>query len=328
MHLTPPRARRLAGAAALAALLVAPAVARAHAEVEPSEAARGSTVALEFTIPDERGADDPTARIAIKLPGDAIVPGVVPKAADGWTIAVKSRALAAPVLVDGEAIDSVVDTITYVATEPGATPSAFTVSMGPLPGDADALMFKVAQTYASGAVIRWVQPTPPGGEEPEFPAPTLTLTGEGAAFPPAPDEGATTEEPATTGDAGVSTEAATTEAPATTEAATTDAATTDAATTDAATTAPATTEAATTAPATTEAATSEAATSEAASSEAASSAAATSAEATTGTIAAEPVADEGDDGGFPTGWVILGVVVLAGIGVGVVLLRRRGKGGA
>jgi periplasmic copper chaperone A len=37
-------------------------------------------------------------------------------------------------------------------------------------------VFKALQTYESGEVVRWIEETPPGGEEPEFPAPVLKLT--------------------------------------------------------------------------------------------------------------------------------------------------------
>jgi hypothetical protein len=38
------------------------------------------------------------------------------------------------------------------------------------------LEFKAVQTYDNGDVVRWIESTPPGGAEPEHPAPVLTLT--------------------------------------------------------------------------------------------------------------------------------------------------------
>jgi Domain of unkown function (DUF1775) len=40
--------------------------------------------------------------------------------------------------------------------------------------------FPATQTYSDGTVVHWDQPTPPGGAEAEYPAPTLALTGEPA----------------------------------------------------------------------------------------------------------------------------------------------------
>jgi hypothetical protein len=33
------------------------------------------------------------------------------------------------------------------------------------------------QTYSDGTVVKWDQPTPPGGAEPEYPTPEIALTG-------------------------------------------------------------------------------------------------------------------------------------------------------
>jgi hypothetical protein len=41
----------------------------------------------------------------------------------------------------------------------------------------DSVSFPATQTYGDGTVVRWDQATPPGGTEPEYPAPTLALTG-------------------------------------------------------------------------------------------------------------------------------------------------------
>jgi hypothetical protein len=70
-----------------------------------------------------------------------------------------------------EAVKSV--TWTGGKIEPGQF-EQFTVSVG-LP-DASSLEFKALQTYSDGTVTRWIEETPPGGTEPEHPAPVLTLT--------------------------------------------------------------------------------------------------------------------------------------------------------
>jgi hypothetical protein len=37
------------------------------------------------------------------------------------------------------------------------------------------MVFTATQTYSDGTVVEWDQPTPASGEEPEHPAPTLTI---------------------------------------------------------------------------------------------------------------------------------------------------------
>jgi hypothetical protein len=47
--------------------------------------------------------------------------------------------------------------------------------------DQPSVMFPATQTYSDGKVVRWDQPALPGGGEPEYPAPVLTLTGTGGS---------------------------------------------------------------------------------------------------------------------------------------------------
>ena len=51
------------------------------------------------------------------------------------------------------------------------------VSAGPFP-EVGSLTFQAIQTYSNGEVVKWVDVTPPGGPEPDLPAPVLTLTPE------------------------------------------------------------------------------------------------------------------------------------------------------
>ena len=52
------------------------------------------------------------------------------------------------------------------------------VSIGDVPDDVDAIDFTALQTYDDGDVVRWIDPTPENGEEPEHPAPVLTVRGD------------------------------------------------------------------------------------------------------------------------------------------------------
>ena len=79
---------------------------------------------------------------------------------------------------EGDTLDEAVNTVTWTATGAGIAPGffeQFQVSVG-LPADGDTLTFPALQTYSDGTVVRWIDPTTPGGAEPEHPAPTVTLT--------------------------------------------------------------------------------------------------------------------------------------------------------
>jgi hypothetical protein len=94
---------------------------------------------------------------------------------EGWTVQVDKAKLAKPLDAEGEAITEAVSKITWSggSIEPG-TFQRFPVSMGPLPETAS-LVFKSVQTYSDGEQVRWIETAGAGGEEPEHPAPTLTL---------------------------------------------------------------------------------------------------------------------------------------------------------
>lgn len=95
-----------------------------------------------------------------------------------WTATVETAPLAEP--VEGEDITEAVARITWTGgpIQPGQF-EEFPISMGPLPDDTDQLVLPAIQTYESGEVVRWIEETPPSGEEPEHPAPVLTLTAGG-----------------------------------------------------------------------------------------------------------------------------------------------------
>ena len=117
----------------------------------------------------------------------------------GWTANVERAPLPEPVAGDGgDEITEAVSRITWTGSRiaPGEF-DEFDVSMGPLPDDTDELVFNALQTYESGEVVRWIEPTPPGGPEPEFPAPVLNLVAGGdqhaAADEAGEDEGGDVE---------------------------------------------------------------------------------------------------------------------------------------
>jgi uncharacterized protein YcnI len=169
--------RRLivAAVAALAGLAVFTPAALAHVTVSPDEAARGGFATLGFQVPNERD-DSGTVRLEVAFPDDHPIPFVSVRPHPGWTFEVETVELPEPVEAEGTEITEAVSRITWEGgpINPGEF-DVFEVSVGPLPTDADELVFPAIQTYASGEEVRWIELTEEGGEEPENPAPVLHL---------------------------------------------------------------------------------------------------------------------------------------------------------
>jgi uncharacterized protein YcnI len=178
----------------LAVVLVGLAVATpasAHVTVNPREATQGEYAALTFRAPNE---SDTAATIALEVhfPEEAPVPSVSVGQVPGWTAEVTYRTLDTPLEGGhGEQITEVVDFITWTADsddsaiQPGEF-GEFPISAGPMP-EVEQVMFPTLQTYSDDQVVRWIDP-PEEGQEPEHPAPVLSLL-------PAGDGGDPTEAP-------------------------------------------------------------------------------------------------------------------------------------
>jgi uncharacterized protein len=115
---------------------------------------------------------------------------------EGWTYQIETRTLDDPVEGEGEEVTEVVSKITWTGgvIQPGEF-DEFEVSVGPLPQDTDQILFPSLQTYQSGEIVRWIDEPLPSGEEPEHPAPLLTLVdaeeedgGSGDEAEPASDD--------------------------------------------------------------------------------------------------------------------------------------------
>lgn len=61
--------------------------------------------------------------------------------------------------------------------------ATFAVKVAQLPADATKLAFKTVETYGDGKIVRWIEIPQEGAEEPDNPAPMLTV--RAAATPPA-----------------------------------------------------------------------------------------------------------------------------------------------
>ena len=114
----------------------------------------------------------------MKLPESHPLSFVSVQPKPGWTAETTMRTLDEPVEVFGEEVTEVVDTVTWTggAIAPGEF-DTFSVPVGVLPDDVDELLFPTIQTYdgPDAEEVAWIEETPEGGEEPEHPAPVLTL---------------------------------------------------------------------------------------------------------------------------------------------------------
>ncbi|MFF0401539.1 YcnI family protein [Streptomyces sp. NPDC005248] len=185
-------------ALATAGVLTAAGVAFAHVTVHPESYAKGATDGvLTFRVPNEEDAAD-TTKVQVFLPVDHPVLGVLVTPQDGWTAKVTTTRLKTPVRTDDGTITDAVSEITWSG---GRIRSGeyqdFDVAFGQLPHDTEQLGFKTLQTYSDGKVVRWIEETQKGAEEPESPAPVLKLTAGTAGDESAPMTASSSEPEAT-----------------------------------------------------------------------------------------------------------------------------------
>jgi uncharacterized protein YcnI len=176
----PHAARRVLGAGLLAAAIVATvaAPASAHVTVKPDAAPKGSFSVFSFAVPNESDTAS-TVRLEVTFPTDHPIAFVSVQPIPGWTWSATTAKLSRPVTSDGARITEAVSTITWSGGSIGPGEfQLFTVSAGPLPTNTKQIEFKAVQTYSDGQVTRWIESTPKGGAEPEFPAPVLRLVGK------------------------------------------------------------------------------------------------------------------------------------------------------
>jgi periplasmic copper chaperone A len=147
----------------------------AHVTVDPEEAPKGGFATLTFKVPNEKD-NASTTQLEVEFPTDHPIASVSVQPKPGWTVNVEKTTLPKPIESEEREITEAVSKITWSGGEiqPGQF-DTFLVSAGPLPKNASQLEFKALQTYSDGDVVRWIESTPPGGAEPEHPAPVLRL---------------------------------------------------------------------------------------------------------------------------------------------------------
>ncbi|MGW1497798.1 YcnI family copper-binding membrane protein [Streptomyces mirabilis] len=171
----------LVAALTTAGVLAAAGAAFAHVTVHPETYAKGATDGvLTFRVPNEEDTAS-TTKVQVFLPTDHPVLGVLVTPQEGWTAQVTTTKLKTPVKTDDGTITEAVSEITWTGGRiRHGQYQDFNVAFGQLPDDTDQLSFKTLQTYSDGNVVRWIEEEKKGAEEPENPAPVLTLTAEDA----------------------------------------------------------------------------------------------------------------------------------------------------
>lgn len=185
--------RLLLCVAAFVAVFAVALPASAHVTVTAPGATRGgSDQEITFRVPVEK--DVPTVQLAVALPTATPFASVDVKPVAGWTHVEKTVKLATPIKTDDGNITDAVSQITWsAAAGQGLKPGEygdFTFIAGLLP-NAPSVVFGAVQTYSDGSVVQWNQRAAAGTEEPEFPAPTLTLAAASVSASAAPTAAAT-----------------------------------------------------------------------------------------------------------------------------------------
>lgn len=197
---------RLGAALATAALVAVAAPASAHVGVSSTDAAKEGFGKAVFRVPNESDTAS-TTKIVVTLPADTPFAFVSAGAKPGWAVDVVKKKLAQPTKVGDFELTEAVSTITWTAEGDGIPVGQFdefALSGGPFP-DADSIAFDAQQTYSDGEVVEWNQKQAEGADEPEHPAPVLTLgaassDGHGASDDTEPASATTDSAPAATSD--------------------------------------------------------------------------------------------------------------------------------
>ena len=194
--------RRVATLAVGLAALVAVPAAGAHVTANPSEAPAGSFAVISLRVP--HGCEDsPTTSLTVKIPEGSIF--VTPQAVPGWTSSVKTATLATPIESEGETVTEGATEVTW--TGGPLDPHEFTdfgLSMQ-LPDKAGETVWFPAIQRCEQGTTRWIKIPVAGQEEPDTPAPGVTLvaaTGDEHGDSSTSETETTAAEPADTDDDG------------------------------------------------------------------------------------------------------------------------------
>ncbi|MDP5182345.1 YcnI family protein [Blastococcus sp. BMG 814] len=151
--------------------------AAAHVTVSSDDAAPGGYGKLTFRVPNESDTASTTA-LRIQIPEEAAMGSLRVQPVPGWTITTETTELAEPIEVRGRELSSYISVVEYRAAGGGGIAPGefqeFALSGGPFP-DAEQLSFPAVQSYSDGSEAAWIEPAVAGQDEPERPAPVLSL---------------------------------------------------------------------------------------------------------------------------------------------------------
>ncbi|WP_040337152.1 YcnI family protein [Candidatus Blastococcus massiliensis] len=161
---------------ALAASVTTAATASAHVTVSSADAAPGGYGKLTFRVPNESDVAS-TVGLRIQIPEEAALASLRVQPVPGWTATLSESELEEPMESHGREITSYVSLVEFRATGPGIAPGEFqefALSGGPFPESTE-FAYPSVQLYSDGSEAAWIEPTV-DGEEPERPAPVLSLS--------------------------------------------------------------------------------------------------------------------------------------------------------
>jgi uncharacterized protein YcnI len=173
--------KSIAALLAAAALLLAPAGAQAHVSIHPNTIPAGAFATIDVRVPGEQQGSY-VKRVDTLLPAGFTSVDYEPVA--GWSVKVVESKLAKPLVEDGETIDTTVSQIVWTWTGPQGKVSdgqfvQFPLSVA-IPADASgrALEFRTVETYGSGQVVHWIDPS----LDAEHPSPRINVTAKGGVI--------------------------------------------------------------------------------------------------------------------------------------------------
>jgi uncharacterized protein YcnI len=161
--------RKLAivGAIVTGAVVLLAGPAFAHVEIErDGDVSADGAVAATLDVPNEQ-ATAGTVKIELVFPESPRLTDATAGAVNGWTATVQKNAAGA--------VEQIVWTGGPLT---GDDDVELPITVSAVPDDVDTIDFKAVQTYDNGDVVRWIDPTPASGVEPEHPAPVLLVRGD------------------------------------------------------------------------------------------------------------------------------------------------------
>ena len=158
-----------------AGLLALAAPAAAHVGPSETSAPAGSYLKFELRVPHGCGETGNTTRVEVQVP-DGIT-SVTPQVVPGWTIERTTEQLDPP-FDDGHG-GQIAERTSVVTWTGGPLAHDQLEEFGlsvKLPEEPGTILFPTIQTCDDGTTAEWIEVPPPGGEEPEKPAPAIEVT--------------------------------------------------------------------------------------------------------------------------------------------------------